>query len=77
MRNNKFETNDFTHTDIENSELSSELSTKTENRRNRRAGNRRKVVKKVSALALSAILFGGLAAGTFQDLPGCQYTDHK
>ena len=66
MRNNKFETNDFTHTDIENSELSSELSTKTENRRNRRAGNRRKVVKKVSALALSAILFGGLAAGTFQ-----------
>lgn len=68
MRKNTFDNNEFFFNTGSSSESSvlpenSDNSKKNGNRKNRR---RNTFIKKAGALAMSAVLFGGLAAGTFQ-----------
>lgn len=68
MRKNTFDNNEFFFNTESNSESSMLPEDFENNKKNGSRKNRRRntFIKKAGALAMSAVLFGGLAAGTFQ-----------
>ena len=68
MRKNTFDNNEFFFNTESNSESSMLPEDFESNKKNgsRKSRRRNTFIKKAGALAMSAVLFGGLAAGTFQ-----------